>query len=109
MPEAPELEVVKGFLTDRAVGASVESARVLRPSVLRSIAGSFEDDIAGRALEDVRRTGKFLTLAMSGDRLLVVNPMLTGGFPVVGPVRPRLQADVLCPGAVHRAGASLYR
>ena len=39
MPEAPELEVVKGFLTDRAVGASVESARVLKPSVLRSIAG----------------------------------------------------------------------
>ena len=80
MPEAPELEVVKGFLIDRAVGASVESARVLRPSVLRSMAGDFEDDIHGRAIEDIRRTGKFLTLALSGDRLLVVNPMLTGGF-----------------------------
>ena len=80
MPEAPELEVVKGFLIERAVGASVESARVLRPSVLRSMAGDFEDDIPGRAIEDVRRTGKFLTLALSGDRLLVVNPMLTGGF-----------------------------
>ena len=80
MPEAPELEVVKGFLIERAVGASLESARVLRPSVLRSLAGDFEDDILGRAIEDIRRTGKFLTLAMSGDRLLVVNPMLTGGF-----------------------------
>ena len=80
MPEAPELEVVKGFLTDRAVGANVESARVIKPSVLRSMAGDFEDDIPGRALEDVRRTGKFLTLVLSGDRLLVVNPMLTGGF-----------------------------
>ena len=80
MPEAPELEVVKGFLTDRAVGANVESARVIKPSVLRSMAGDFEDDIPGRGIEDVRRTGKFLTLALSGDRLLVVNPMLTGGF-----------------------------
>ena len=80
MPEAPELEVVKGFLVERAVGANVESARVLRASVLRSMAGNFEDDIPGRAIEDVRRTGKFLTLALSGDRLLVVNPMLTGGF-----------------------------
>ena len=80
MPEAPELEVVKGFLTDRAVGANVESARVLKPSVLRSIAGSFEDDIPGRSIREVRRTGKFLTLLLSGDRLLVVNPMLTGGF-----------------------------
>ena len=80
MPEAPELEVVKGFLTDRAVGANVESARVIKPSVLRSMAGDFEDDILGRGIEDVRRTGKFLTLSLSGDRLLVVNPMLTGGF-----------------------------
>ena len=80
MPEAPELEVVKGFLTDRAVGANVESARVIKPSVLRSMAGDFKDDIPGRGIEDVRRTGKFLTLALSGDRLLVVNPMLTGGF-----------------------------
>ena len=80
MPEAPELEVVKGFLTDRAVGANVESARVIKPSVLRSMAGDFEDDIPGRGIEDVRRTGKFLTLVLSGDRLLVVNPMLTGGF-----------------------------
>ena len=85
MPEAPELEVVKGFLTDRAVGANVESARVIKPSVLRSMAGNFEDDIPGRALEDIRRTGKFLTLALSGDRLLVVNPMLTGGFQWSGP------------------------
>ncbi len=80
MPEAPELEVVKCFLTERAVGASVESARVLRPSVLRSLVGSFETDILGRAIEDVRRKGKFLTLLLSDDRLFVVNPMLTGGF-----------------------------
>ena len=80
MPEAPDLEVVKGFLIERAVGASVDSARVLKPSVLRSMAGDFESDITGRAIEGVQRTGKFLTLALSGDRLLVVNPMLTGGF-----------------------------
>ena len=80
MPEAPELEVVKGFLTDHAVGATVDAARVLRPSVLRSMVGDFEDDVAGRSIEDIRRKGKFLTLALSDDRLLVINPMLTGGL-----------------------------
>ena len=80
MPEAPELEVVKGFLIEHAVGASVESARVFRPSVLRSMAGDFEEDVAGRGIEDIRRKGKFLTLALGGGRLLVINPMLTGGF-----------------------------
>ncbi len=80
MPEAPELEVVKGFLVEHAVGATVEAARVLRPSVLRSMAGDFEHDVVGRSIEDIGRKGKFLTLALSGDRLLVINPMLTGGF-----------------------------
>ncbi len=80
MPEAPELEVVKDFLIERAVGVRIDSARVLKPSVVRSIAGNFEDDIVGRTIEDALRAGKFLTLALNGDRLAVVNPMLTGGF-----------------------------
>ncbi len=80
MPEAPELEVVKDFLVERALRTTIESAKVLKPSVVRPLAGDFIVDIAGRAIEDVRRTGKFLTIGLSGDRALVVNPMLTGGF-----------------------------
>ena len=80
----------------------------LRPSVLRSIAGSFEDDIAGRALEDVRRTGKFLTLAMSGDRLLVVNPMLTGGFQWSDPSDRVFKRTCFRPGAVQSGGSLRY-
>ena len=39
MPEAPDLEVVREVLTERAVGARVSSARVVRPGVLRSLKG----------------------------------------------------------------------
>lgn len=80
MPEAPELEVVKDFLIERAVGTTVVSAKVLKPSVLRPLAGDFPKDIASRVLEVVRRTGKYLVITLSGGRLLVVNPMLTGSF-----------------------------
>ena len=80
MPEAPELEVVKDFLNERVVGAAVVSASVLRPSVLRPLAGDFVSDIAGRTIEEVERRGKFVLFGLSGDRLLVVNPMLTGAF-----------------------------
>ncbi len=80
MPEAPELEVVKDFLIENLVGVSVESAAVLKPSVLRSLCGDIAEDIEGRTFESVRRRGKFLLLGLSGERLLSINPMLTGAL-----------------------------
>ena len=80
MPEAPELEVVKDFLAEKIVGVEIQSASVLKPSVLRSLCGDMADDIAGRKLESVERKGKFILLGISGGRLLCINPMLTGAL-----------------------------
>ena len=80
MPEAPELEVIKDFLNRRARGAEVLSGKVLRPSVLRPLAAELASDIAGRTIGTVDRRGKFLVFPLSGDRLIIVNPMLTGRF-----------------------------
>ncbi len=96
MPEAPELEVVREFLTAKAVGAVVESAAEVRPGVLRSLRGDMAEDARGRVLEGVRRRGKFVLLDFSGldakglesagddgldgGRMLVINPMLTGAL-----------------------------
>ena len=78
MPEAPDLEVVKEFLEATIVGVEVASASVVKPSVLRSMAADLERDIPGRIFESVSRRGKFLIMQLSGDRMLVINPMLTG-------------------------------
>ena len=90
MPEAPELEVVREFLTAKAVGAVVESAAEVRPGILRSLRGDMAEDVCGRVLEGVRRRGKFILLDFSGretsgdgldgGRMLVINPMLTGAL-----------------------------
>lgn len=80
MPEAPELEVVKDFLNKEVRGVEVLGERVLRPNVLRPLAGEFASDVAGRTIDQVERRGKFLVITLSGDRLLVVNPMLTRAF-----------------------------
>ena len=79
MPEAPDLEIVKDYLNDAVVGRRAASARVLKPTVVRSLHGDFAEDVKGRRLERVERQGKFL-LASFGDTSLVVNPMLTGAF-----------------------------
>ena len=78
MPEAPDLEVIKDYLNRHVKGATIQSARVLRPTVLRPVAGDIDEDLPGRALEQVRREGEFLLCQLSGDRWLAINPMLTG-------------------------------
>jgi formamidopyrimidine-DNA glycosylase len=80
MPEAPDLEVIKEFLIRRVQGHRVESATVLKPTVVRSLAGDVSDDIEGRTMGTVHRRGKFLLIEVSGDRCLVINPMLTGAL-----------------------------
>ncbi len=66
MPEAPDLEVIKNYLNHRAAGLVVCSAKVLRPTVIRSLAGDFPTDVQGRTLDEFRRQGKFL-LALRRD------------------------------------------
>ena len=80
MPEAPDLEVIKEFLNQRVQGCCIESATVLKPTVLRSMAGHFPGDIRGRTLEQFHRRGKFLLAELSGGCALVINPMLTGAL-----------------------------
>ena len=48
MPEAPDLEVIKEFLNREVQGKVVDGAKVIRPTVLRAIAGDFASDIQGR-------------------------------------------------------------
>ena len=45
MPEAPDLEIIKDFLNRKVQGTVVKSAKVIRPTVLRSISGDFASDI----------------------------------------------------------------
>ena len=80
MPEAPEMQVVAEFLDSLLPGRTVQEAAVLKPSVVRSLCGGLDEDLAGRAFESVRRRGKFLIIALSGGRRIVINPKLTGGL-----------------------------
>jgi formamidopyrimidine-DNA glycosylase len=88
MPEAPDLFVIRDYLEANLTGLTITKAEVLRPIVLRSLAVSPEElpnDMAGRAFTGFWRRGKFLGLVLSlgsdgSERLLVVNPMLSGGL-----------------------------
>jgi formamidopyrimidine-DNA glycosylase len=79
MPEIPDLEAIRYFLEPRLRGNSVRSAEVRLPWLVRTGADGLAT-LVGHEFVTVHRHGKFLLFATDDDRLLVVNPMLTGRF-----------------------------
>jgi formamidopyrimidine-DNA glycosylase len=79
MPELPDLEVIKEFLHDHIVGQEIAEAEVVRPIVVRNLAGGdLVPGLTGRRIEQVHRRGKFLILTLDLGHYLVINPMLAG-------------------------------
>jgi len=78
MPEIPDLEAIREFLEPRIVGQPIAATQVTVPWLIRSEEGL--DSLEGHAFVGLRRYGKFLIFTTDDERLLVVNPMLTGRF-----------------------------
>ena len=101
MPELPDLEVIREFLTARVVGTEIASVEVRRPLIVRNLlGGDLAERLVGRRFAGVARRGKFLLLPLAGrdGTTLVVNPMLAGRIRYGEPL-PRSRArDALVLG-----------
>jgi formamidopyrimidine-DNA glycosylase len=79
MPELPDLEVIREFLSPRIVGVPIVSADVRRPLIVRNLLdGKAADRLLNRRFAAVLRRGKFLVLPFEDGTTLVINPMLAG-------------------------------
>ncbi len=85
MPEIPDLEAIRSFLNERIVGVEITQARALIPYILRVPGADFEATLTGNRFGYVLRRGKFLLFPLADERVLVINPMLTGRFQYVQP------------------------
>jgi formamidopyrimidine-DNA glycosylase len=77
VPELPDITLYVEALRRRLGGRALVSARVLGPSLLRSV----EPPLAaaeGRRVRDVRRLGKRIVLGLEGDLFLVLHLMIAG-------------------------------
>jgi formamidopyrimidine-DNA glycosylase len=79
VPEIPDLEAIRHFLEPRLQGNPLTSIESRLPWLVRTGAAGLET-LIGHEFPAVRRHGKFLLFVTDDDRLLVVNPMLTGRF-----------------------------
>ncbi|MCI0583746.1 MAG: hypothetical protein L0227_12815 [Chloroflexi bacterium] len=82
MPELPDLSVVVDALHAALAGRPVISATAPGPLAVRGTPAELEA-LVGRVLGSVTRRGKFVELALDGDRV-IVNAMLTGRFQLAG-------------------------
>jgi formamidopyrimidine-DNA glycosylase len=106
VPELPDLTIVAEAFDAALRGRPIESARAPGPLAVRGTPAELEA-LVGQTVTSIRRRGKFLTIDLDGDRV-VVNPMLTGRFQLAGPgvKLPSKTAVVLGFGPLGARGRS---
>jgi formamidopyrimidine-DNA glycosylase len=101
MPELPDLEVICEYLAPRLPGATIETAEVRRPLIVRNLLGGDPAAaLAGRRFSRVERRGKFLIFSLdggvsAGGAAIVINPMLAGRLRYGAPLKRDRTRDVL--------------
>ncbi len=83
MPEIPELEAIRAFFTDHITGVPMREVEVRIPHIFRTSAAELRETLPGDAFGPVLRHGKFLLFPLASERVLAINPMLTGRFQYV--------------------------
>src|SRR2546425_1086832 len=79
MPELPDITLYLEALQPRIVGQPLERARIVSPSLLRTVdppLGAAE----GRTVVGLRRLGKRIVWQMQGDIFLIFHLMIAGRF-----------------------------
>ncbi len=89
MPELPEVETMVRGLRPALAGQTLGKLVVHDPFLLQGCTkGGLERRGRGAKVTDVERRGKWVTIALAGDRgFIVIQPRMTGGFWLVSPER----------------------
>jgi formamidopyrimidine-DNA glycosylase len=77
VPELPDVETYLAALEPRIVGTTLERVRLASPFVLRSVDPPITH-AAGTRVTGLRRVGKRIVIALSGDLFLVLHLMIAG-------------------------------
>ena len=88
VPELPEVETVVRELRPRLVGRILVATRISKHALRRPWSKGWARLLAGRRVEEVRRRGKWIVLALSGGLHLVFHLGMTGRLTVESSGKP---------------------
>lgn len=77
MPELPDIELYRGALARRVIGATLRRVRIRSPFVLRTFEPPI-DEAEGQRVRGVERIGKRILLGLDDDLFLVLHLMIAG-------------------------------
>ena len=83
MPELPEVETVRRSLERLIVGQTIAAVEVREPRLRRPLAADFVAALAGRAICQVERRGKYLQVGLDNGQVWLIHLGMTGQL-VVG-------------------------
>lgn len=99
MPELPEVETVRRVLEERLRGLKVDSYQVPKVTFYRKPPAAALEGIRGATVQAVRRRGKYLIMAFSGGRELVLHLGMSGSI-VFGGKGPHTRFQMTVEGQV---------
>jgi formamidopyrimidine-DNA glycosylase len=83
VPELPEVEIVRRSLERLIVGQTIAAVEVREPRLRRPLAADFTVSLAGRAICQVGRRGKYLHVGLDNGQVWLIHLGMTGQL-VVG-------------------------
>jgi formamidopyrimidine-DNA glycosylase len=89
MPELPEVETICRQLAPQLEGRRLVEVSILDPRWTRPVAPqAVEEELRGRVVEGVGRSGKYLVWTLSEDRYLLIHLRMTGALLFDPPAAP---------------------
>lgn len=84
MPELPEVEAFREYISTHCKNKTIHSVEVLQSSVIKKVSSSaFKKNLVGKKFTKIERKGKYLILSVSSGQQLVMHFGLTG-YPYIG-------------------------
>jgi formamidopyrimidine-DNA glycosylase len=93
MPELPEVETVRATLSRALRGRRIAEVSVGERRLRVPVQPGFEEMLRGRAIERVRRRGKYLLIELGGKKVWIVHLGMSGRLVYVPEPRPREKHD----------------
>lgn len=78
MPELPEVETLRRYLSTAVTGRSIVSVDELDSRILAAPRAVIDDEVAGHRIGRVARRGKVLILFLQDSSSLLIHPRMTG-------------------------------
>lgn len=80
MPELPEVETIVRKLREKLIGLQIGELKIFLKKCIQGSCVSFKKNLAGRKISTIERRGKYITIHLDNDQVIVIHLRMTGSL-----------------------------